>query len=61
MKTFRLSGKLPCLTLMGVASPISLSCRSVRDLAEDPTTEVHVCKLDLWRDAANRFPDLSVE
>lgn len=41
---------------------ISTSIHSfVRDIAEDPGTEVLVCKPDIWRDAAIRFPDLSVE
>ena len=38
-----------------------LSSRSVKDIAEDQGTEVHVCKPDIWQDAANRYPDLSVE
>ena len=37
------------------------SSRSVKDIAEDQGAEVRVCKPDIWQDAANRLPDLSVE
>ena len=35
--------------------------RFVRDIAEDADTGVLVCRPDIWRDAANRFPEISVE
>ena len=59
-KTYHPSGKLPYFALMDVTIMDILPCRSVKELAEDREAEVHVCKPDLWRDAANRFPDLSV-
>ena len=46
--------------LSNMSFTTSLPSRSVKDITEDPGTEVNVCKADLWHDAANRFPGLSV-
>jgi len=47
--------------LINTAGTDIFSPRSVKDIAEAPGAEVHLCKVDMWQDATNRFPGLSLE